>query len=64
MAKVFHTPYDQYAEREGQECEILRELTDKECDSEVGTMYRIRFLSDGAEIDAWPEELDPSLILG
>lgn len=59
---IFHTPYDQYAEREGQECEVLRELTDGERDPEVGPMYRIRF-ADGQEIDVWPEELAPSFIL-
>jgi len=52
----FATPYDQYHERNDQECQIVRELTDAERDPEVGTMYLIRF-ADGGEIHAWPEEL-------
>ena len=58
----FTTPYEQYKEREGQECEIVREKDHATFDyEEVGAMYIIRF-EDGEEIEAWPEELWPELI--
>ena len=42
----------------GQEVEVLRELTDMECDKEeVGNMYRIRF-ADGFITDAFEDELE------
>ena len=53
----FKTAYDQYKNKDGQSCVILRELTNEERDPEVGTMYRIR-LEDGTEIDAWSDELE------
>ena len=44
-------------ERSGQEVEIIRELTDDECDkAEVGNMYRIRF-KDGYETSAFEDEV-------
>lgn len=55
--KLFWSPYEQYADRIGQPFEVIRELTDEERDPEVGPMWRIRFLTDGFETDAWPEEI-------
>lgn len=54
----FHTPYEQYADREGQEFELVRTITEPDAthDAEVLPMYVIRF-SDGVEIEAWPEEV-------
>lgn len=40
----------------GQQCEIVRQLSDAECDPECQPMYRIRF-SDGFETDAFAEEI-------
>lgn len=54
--QLFNSPYDQYKERNGQHCAIIRELNDQEKDAEVGTMYKIKF-QDGTIIDSWPEEL-------
>ena len=54
--RTFQSPFDQYAERNGQTFQIVRELDDSERDPEVGVMYLIRF-SDGTEIHAWPEEV-------
>lgn len=58
---IFLTPYDQYQERHGQACEIVRDIIEPESDvdAEVLPMYVIRF-PDGLEIHAWPEEIcDP-----
>ena len=44
--------------RNGQEVEVGRLLTEDECDIEdVGNMYKITF-KDGKEIDAFEDELD------
>lgn len=43
-------------ERTGSSCEIIRKLTEKEADPEVGSMYHIRF-EDGFETDAFEDEL-------
>lgn len=52
-----------FAARKGTEAEVVEEIDHSEYDyEEVGPMYRIRFLSDGLVIEAWPEEIDPSLI--
>ena len=43
--------------RSGQEVEVIRSLTETECDiAEVGNMYKIRF-ADGMETDAFEDEL-------
>ncbi len=54
----FTTPYDQYANREGQPFTVLRVIDqpDEAHDAEVLPMYVIRF-TDGLEIEAWPEEV-------
>lgn len=55
--EVFDSPYEQYAERNGQPFEVLREIDSTElADAEVLPMYAIRF-PDGIEIEAWPEEV-------
>jgi nucleoside-diphosphate kinase len=61
---TFKTPYDQYGNRDGQECTVLRKLPPSEIGDydEVGDMYRVRF-DDGEEIDAWPEEIGTGLTL-
>lgn len=57
MAK-FKSPYEQYANRVGQEFELVRTITEPDAthDAEVLPMYVIRF-ADGEEIEAWPEEV-------
>jgi len=54
--ETFTTPYSQYADREGQPFAVIRQLSDKKRDPEVGVLYLIRF-EDGTEIHAWPEEV-------
>lgn len=56
---TFRTPYEQHADRDGTEAAIVREITepDDEHDAEVLPMYVVRFTSDGAVIEAWPEEI-------
>lgn len=57
---LFRPPYEQYAERNGQNC-VVTQVFDHNDDnhdiSEVGVMYEIKFESDGEIIEAWPEEL-------
>ena len=57
---IFQSPYEQFAERNGQKFTVTR-VIDKDDSThdvaEVGTMYEIRF-ADGAVIEAWPEELE------
>lgn len=55
---TFNTPYEQYADRQGQEFELVRAITEPDAshDAEVLPMYVIRF-ADGEEIEAWPEEV-------
>jgi hypothetical protein len=60
----FWSPYEQHKDRIGLKFKIIRELTDKERDPEVGKMYRIWFYKDGVEIDAWPEEIFHNIIIG
>lgn len=54
----FTTPYDQYADREGQAFTHVHTIDkpDADHDAEVLPMYTIRF-EDDTEIDAWPEEV-------
>ena len=43
--------------RSGQQVEVIRPLTDEECDKlETGPMFRIRF-DDGVEVDAFGDEV-------
>jgi hypothetical protein len=57
-AGTFVAKYDQYAERNGQSFTVLGAVDPKTYDAEeCGTMYSIRF-ADGAEIEAWPEEVE------
>lgn len=58
VREVFATPHRQHADRRGQPFELLRAITqpDETHDPEVLPMYAIRF-EDGAEIDAWPDEV-------
>lgn len=57
---TFDTPFDQYAARRGQMAVVVAHYTEDDADhdiSEVGPMYRVQF-DDGAEIEAWPEEVE------
>lgn len=56
---AFQSPYEQYAERNGQPFVIVRKITEPtdEIDDEVLPMYEIRF-PDDATILAWPEEVE------
>jgi hypothetical protein len=61
---VFTSPYEQYADRIGQKAVVLGEIPHDSFDyDECGPLYMIRFY-DGAKIEAWPEEIDPSLMEG
>ena len=56
---VFNTVDSDLTKYNGTEVEVIRPLTDKECDTEeVGRMYRVRF-HDGYERDAFEDELTP-----
>jgi len=63
-SETFHTPYQQYADREGQNFTIIGEMTDEEClddgydiPYEYGApKWKIRF-EDGYETYAWAEEI-------
>ena len=56
---VFDSPYEQYAEHNGEKC-VITKLFDHDDDEhdffDVGLMLGICFES-GVEIEAWPEEL-------
>jgi len=55
---VFHSPYEQYKSRNGQEFQVIKEITvaDETHDEEVLPMYVIQF-DDGEQIEAYPEEI-------
>lgn len=58
MKKIFITTDSELKERNGQHVDVLRELSDKECDREdVGKMYRIMF-ADGFITDAFEDEIN------
>lgn len=58
MTGTFAAKYDQHTERNGQSFTVLGALDPKAYDApECGAMFRIRF-ADGAEIEAWPEEVE------
>lgn len=64
QAFTFTSPYEEYAHRIGQAATVLGEIGHDTFDyDECGPLYRVRF-ADGSEIEAWPEEIDPSLITG
>ena len=55
--QTFTTPFDQYAEREGQKFVVLKELDETDgIDLECLPMWRIQF-DDGFVTEAWPEEI-------
>ena len=56
---TFDSPYEQYAERRGQEATVTEQIIEpnRDYDAEVLPMYRVRF-ADGTEIEAWPEEVE------
>lgn len=58
LRAFFVTPYDQHADRNGQEMTITRAITaaDDSHDLEVLPMFEARF-DDGFEIEVWPEEI-------
>ena len=54
---IFNTTDTELVKYNGTEVEVIRPLTNKECDIEdVGNMYKIRFY-DGYERDAFEDEL-------
>ena len=58
MKKIFNTTDSELKKYNGTEVEIIRPLTEKECDIEdVGNMYKVRFY-DGYERDAFEDELN------
>lgn len=57
MKKIFNTTDSELMKYNGTEVEIIRPLTEKECDIEyVGNMYKARFF-DGYESDVFEDEL-------
>ena len=59
---TFTAKYDQHAERNGQTFTVLGTVDPATYDAEeCGTMYCIRF-ADGAEIEAWPEEVETAIV--
>ena len=50
--------YPDHVAHSGQQCEIVRELGDDECDAEVGPMYVARF-ADGVEMTVRCDEMAP-----
>lgn len=59
---TFAAKYDQHAERNGQTFTVLGTVDPATYDAEeCGTMYCIRF-ADGAEIEAWPEEVETAIV--
>jgi hypothetical protein len=71
---TFTTPYtlgptdwtdEAFAARVGTEAELLGIVDPTTYDAaEVGPLYLIRFIADGVPMTAWPEEIDPTLIVG
>lgn len=58
---TFAAKYDQHAERNGQSFTVLGAVDPKTYDAgECGAMFCIRF-SDGAEVEAWPEEVESAM---
>ena len=61
--KKFNTNQSDLSQYNNMKCEIIRPLTDKECDiADVGNMYKIK-LENGIEIDAFEDELSWYTIL-
>ena len=59
---TFAAKYDQHAERNGQRFTVVGAVDPTTYDAEeCGTMYSIRF-ADGAEIEAWPEEVETAIV--
>ena len=58
LQAFFMTPYDQYADRHGQQISLVAAITtpDDKHDAEVLPMFKVQFL-DGEVIEAWPEEI-------
>ena len=57
MKKIFNTTDSELKKYNGTEVEVIRPLTEKECDiADVGNMYKVRFY-DGYERDAFEDEL-------
>jgi hypothetical protein len=58
MKKFFNTTDSELKKYNGTEVEVIRTLTEKECDIEdVGNMYKVKFY-DGYERDAFEDELN------
>ena len=58
MKKIFNTTDSELMKYNGTEVEVIRSLTEKECDiADVGNMYKVRFF-DGYERDAFEDELN------
>lgn len=57
MKKIFNTSDSELKKYNGTKVEVIRSLTEKECDiTDVGNMYKVRFW-DGYEYDVFEDEL-------
>lgn len=61
ITETFWTPYSDYRNNIGQEFKIIRRLNEDDVDLECLPMWKIR-LSDGMEIDSYPEEIVKSVV--
>lgn len=52
----FSTGFPHYSDRSGQKVKVIRKLSDREADKEVGNMYSVQF-SDGTIAHAFEDEL-------
>lgn len=58
MKKIFNTTDSELKKYNGTEVEVIRPLTEKECDiADVGNMYKVKFY-DGYERDAFEDEIN------
>jgi hypothetical protein len=59
---TFVSPFSQFDERNGSLATVVGHVVviEPDYDEEVLPMYLIRFVADGLEISAWPEEVDGS----
>ena len=54
--ETFDSPFEQYEDRIGQRFTVIGKVDVTPNDPGSQELYRIRF-ADGAEIEAWPEEV-------
>lgn len=58
FAKKFWTPFESHRKRKGQTFEVVRRLTEEDCDLCILPMWNIKF-EDGIVTGAYPEEIIP-----